>query len=155
MPFAADDTPPNPADALFEAAARGDMAALTEGLKTLPINGADEHGWTALIWAVSVNEIPAAKFLLQQGAEVNAKAIGGWRALHYAADNRNAALVDILLANSADALLRTDADETPADLARKGGDETLARRLESHQPNPGMALTRDIAVRAKPLRWKI
>ena len=154
MPFADDDTPPNPADALFEAAARGDIDALRQGLKTLDINGADAHGWTPLIWAVSSHEIAAVKFLLAQGAAVDQQATGGWSALHYAADSRNAPLVDILLAAKANAFLPGDNNETPGELARRSGDEKLACHIESQNQNPGMVLTRDIPVRAKPLKWK-
>lgn len=154
MPFAADDTPPNPADALFEAAARGDIAALRQGIKTLDINGADAHGWTPLIWAVSANEIPAVIFLLAEGAAVDQQATGGWSALHYAADSRNAPMVDVLLAHKANAFLPADNNETPAELARRSGDEKLARHIESQNQNPGMVLTRNLTVRAKPLKWK-
>ncbi len=155
MTFAANEPPDNPADALFQAAARGDIAALRAEMKTRNINDADEHGWTPLIWAVSANEMPAAKFLLEKGAAVDAPAAGGWTALMYAADARNAPMAALLLAFKANSFLRNDDNDSAGDLARRSGDDVLARQIESRVDNPGMALTRDLPQTRKPPRWKV
>ena len=70
------------------------------------------------------------KLLLQAGADVNNRQVGGNTPLHTAAHMGDAATVEALLAHGADAGLRSDDGTSAADYARAGGHEELARRLE-------------------------
>lgn len=69
--------------------------------------------------------------LLVRGAEVDARQNGGYTALHAAAKRGSGTLVELLLGAGADATLRTDQDQSAADLAAAGGHTLLAERLRS------------------------
>ncbi len=59
----------------------------------------------------------AVEPLLDHGADANAQQVGGWTALHAAADRGNVRLVELLLARGADPSLASDGGQTPADMA--------------------------------------
>src|SRR6202158_144923 len=66
------------------------------------IDNPDEYGRTPLMLVAARNDIPAAKRLLAQGADVNAKSKDDYTALMYAAFYGNAEMVEFLLDEGAD-----------------------------------------------------
>ena len=64
------------------------------------INAADEKGELPLIKAVKANDVAGAKFLLEKGADINAKDAVGLSALDIAFNNNNAQMVEALLTSS-------------------------------------------------------
>ncbi|MDQ3170198.1 MAG: ankyrin repeat domain-containing protein [Acidobacteriota bacterium] len=86
---------------------------------------------TALHAAVSSNQLQAAEWLLDAGADVNARQQMDYTPLMGAAANARAELLDLLLARGADPSLATTDGKTAADLARDHGHEDVARRLEA------------------------
>lgn len=97
--------------------------------------------FTPLHAAVVKRRPGAARWLLAHGAAVDAKTKSGWTACHFAALGGDAAMVDMLLEQGADAEARTAAGETPQDVARGAGHMEVAaiagRRRTS--PNSGPA----------------
>src|SRR5215813_5251733 len=92
-------------DAAFvERAGAGDMMAVQDFLKAgTGIDAKGRDGKTALIAATEMARIPMIQFLLDKGADVNAKD-GKFKAtaLSFAADKRNATIVKMLLDKGAD-----------------------------------------------------
>ena len=86
---------------------------------------------TALHAAVSSNQLQAAEWLLDAGADVNARQQMDYTPLMGAAANARAELLDLLLARGADPARSTTEGKTAADLAREHGHEDVARRLEA------------------------
>jgi uncharacterized protein len=63
-----------PARGLFEAAARGDVAAITSALAAgVKVDARDTEGRTPLLIATHNNQVEAARALIAAGADVNAK----------------------------------------------------------------------------------
>lgn len=73
--------------------------------------------------------VPLLCLLLTQGGDVNAKADGGWTALHFAAENGPAEAVGVLLELGADIFVETDDRWTPLYLAAKFGHEEVVMQL--------------------------
>jgi hypothetical protein len=61
----------------------------------------DESGWTPLHWAARNGHIEIARFLLQNGAEVNARSINGCTSLHCAAFYGHVDILHLLVENGA------------------------------------------------------
>lgn len=72
--------------------------------------------------------------LLAGGADVNARAAGGHRALHETAFRGNLALAELLLAHGADAAARGDDGKSALDIAEERGHAPVARRLRGEMP---------------------
>lgn len=84
---------------------------------------------TALHAAAAARNTPAARLLLERGAEVDARQQAGYTTLHAAAQHGDVELVDLLLAHGADPTLRSEDGQDAADHARANGHEALAARL--------------------------
>lgn len=84
---------------------------------------------TALHAAVSSNQPQIAEWLLDAGADVNARQQMDYTPLMGAAANARIAILDLLLARGADPALRTADGKSAADLAREHGHEEVAVRL--------------------------
>jgi len=84
---------------IFLAAARGDVdtirALLDRGVSP---NARDEHGKTPLIWAAMNGSLPVVQLLLERGADVNAADKYGVTALMMAANPRQRAQSEVLVA---------------------------------------------------------
>jgi ankyrin repeat protein len=72
--------------------------------------------------------------LLGAGADVNARAGGGYTPLHVAAFGGDVAIVNTLLAYGASAERRADDGKTALDIAVEKGHAALARRLRGEMP---------------------
>jgi ankyrin repeat protein len=92
---------------------------------------ANAAGVTALHAAVSSNQLQAAEWLLDAGADVNARQQMNYTPLMGAAANARAELLDLLLARGADPALVTTDGKTAADLAREHGHDGVAERLDA------------------------
>jgi ankyrin repeat protein len=85
---------------LFEAAAMGDTAALTDLLdKGEPVDSRAPDQATPLISAALAGQLDITKLLIAKGADVMARNSGGFTALHAAAYSGSVAVVSVLLDN--------------------------------------------------------
>lgn len=114
---------------LMMAALRGRL----EAMKALIAKGApvNRPGWSPLHYAASSPSAAAVAMLLEQGAEVDARAPNGNTPLMLAARYGSEDSVVLLLRKGADRKLRNDRQFDAAGFARLDGRESLARRLES------------------------
>ena len=92
-----------------------------------PVNA--NYGWTALHYAASTGQTQMTRFLIDKGAEVNARTERGVTPLYMAARVIATPTVDVLLKAGADKTLCNDQGISPADIAKKRGDSTLAKKL--------------------------
>jgi ankyrin repeat protein len=72
--------------------------------------------------------------LLARGADVNARAGGGYMPLHIAAFGGDVALINALLAHGATADARADDGRTALVIAEEQGHAPAARRLRGEMP---------------------
>lgn len=84
---------------------------------------------TALHAAVSSNQLEIVGWLLDAGADVNARQQMDYTPLMGAAANARIEILDLLLTHGADPALRTTDGKSAADLAREHGHEAVAARL--------------------------
>lgn len=78
----------SPAGEIHEAAERGDLEKVQAIVAGDPaaVNARDEKvGWTPLLFAAFMGHAEVVEFLLDHGAEVNARSDRGWSALHQSA----------------------------------------------------------------------
>ena len=106
-----------PDGSIWNAAAEGDLKAVKEHLaKGTDINTKDgQFGLTALSWATGANHVDTIAFLLQQGANVNAKNRDGGAPLHTAAFFGLDELGTLLIENGADINARNNQGATVMD----------------------------------------
>ena len=86
--------------------------------------------WTPLIAACAGGHTDVARLLLARGADTEAQAAGGRRALHFAVELRDIALVRILLDAGADPDPTDFSGVTPRSAARREGSAEVVRLLE-------------------------
>ena len=72
--------------------------------------------------------------LLAAGADVNARAAGGYTPLHVVAFGGDVSMIDTLLAHGADAEARADDGTTALAIAEENGHALAARRLRGEMP---------------------
>jgi hypothetical protein len=115
--------------AVMLAALKGDLALV----RRLVERGAaiNQSGWNALHYAASGPEPQVVAWLIERGAELDARSPNGTTALMMAARYGNEQSADLLIARQASVELRNDRDLTAADFARTAGRDALAQRLES------------------------
>lgn len=91
-------------------------ASATELKSQLPpgidLNDFDEYGYTPLIQTAIVNDVEKARVILDAGADVNLADLTGRTALHWAVDNDNHDLVQLLLERQADPNVYTIASQS-------------------------------------------
>lgn len=123
-----DATNPHDETALMMAALRG----LPDWVDRLIQRGAkaDREGWTPLHYAAAGPSPQVVQSLLSRGVRVDTASPHGSTALMMAAQYGHEDSVRVLLAHGASAHQRDGRGATPADYARRGGREPLARLLE-------------------------
>jgi len=82
------------------------------------LNAQSRNGDTALMIAAFKSNLPAARALVEQGAEINRP---GWTALHYAASAGENAMVGLLLLHHAYIDAESPNKTTPLMMAARGG----------------------------------
>ncbi|MBL8342024.1 MAG: ankyrin repeat domain-containing protein [Rubrivivax sp.] len=109
------------------AALRGEL----QWMERLVSRGAavNRSGWTPLHYAASGPQPKSLDWLLDRGAEVDARSPNGTTALMMAAGYGAIDGVDVLLGRGADPAARNHAGLNAADFARRAGREAVAARL--------------------------
>ena len=133
---------------LCEAAALGDAPRVRALARAEPAALArrSPDGWPALHLAAHFGNtalhaalaghggLRVVSRLLAAGADVNARAAGGYTPLHIAAFGGDVALINALLALGADADARADDGRTALAIAEANGHTLAARRLRGEMP---------------------
>jgi len=88
-------------------------------------------GWTPLHYAASGGGVDVLRWLLEQGAQIDAPSPNRSTALMMAARYGASESVEVLLARGADTQLRNDRGLTAADFARSAGRDKLVERLSA------------------------
>ena len=110
---------------LYTALQAGDAASTEAAVDASP-----EVAGRALVESVTLGAIAIVRALLDAGVDIDSRRSDGTTALHQAAFEGNAELVEELLARGADISLRDVMyDGTPAGWAEAGGNEDLAKRI--------------------------
>jgi len=91
----------------------------------------NQPGWSALHYAASGPEPQVVAWLLEHGAQLDARSPNGTTPLMMAARYGHEQSADLLLAKQADTEVRNQRGLSAADFARGAGREALAKRLES------------------------
>ncbi len=127
-------SPDSKGENLFDAATRGDAAAVQALLKNNPrlVFSKDDDGNTPLHWAAQEGHEDVAKFLLTSGANVNARNNNGSTPLHDAADGGHKGVAELLLANKAAVNAKDNHGVTPLHWAVQEGHEDVAQLLRHH-----------------------
>jgi len=84
---------------------------------------------TPLHAAVAGGQVESGKFLVNQGANLNARYAGGTRVLHEAAFTGRGEVVRVLMELGADKSITNEDGKTPAEVAELRGHETIAALL--------------------------
>jgi ankyrin repeat protein len=115
--------------ALMLAAIKGDLPLV----RSLVERGAtiNQPGWNALHYAATGPSAEVAAWLIERGAQLDARSPNGTTALMMAAGYGNEQTSELLLAKRADAEPRNERGLSAADFARAGGRDALAKRLDS------------------------
>jgi len=113
--------------AMLVAALKGNLALV----RRLHTGGAtlDGPGWTPLIYAATGGHEPVVRFLLDQGARVDAGSPNGTTALMMAVREHRVDIADLLLARGADPMRRNDAGWSALQYAEQGNETDLAARM--------------------------
>lgn len=124
----------------FEAATSGDISTLQQILRKNPY-AAKWHrpvdleanpfarNETALMAAAAAGQAQAMRFLLGNGAEINAQHSRGWTALHHAAWQGHEEAVDVLLWHRADTSLVNEGGFTATALAYQRAYNSIGRKI--------------------------
>jgi len=116
--------------------AHGDNAMMLAALKgqldivqRLRAAGAtlDPSGWTPLIYAATGGHVPVVRYLLDQGADINAASPNGTTALMMAIREHRLEVAELLLRRGADVSRRNDAGLTALAYAEQGNETELAQ----------------------------
>jgi uncharacterized protein len=67
---------------------------------------------------------------IQSGHDINLKGVGGYTAVHAAAENNHVEVLQLLLENGADVSPQLESGETPLDLARLAGHDQVVSLLQ-------------------------
>ena len=121
---------------IAEASALGDLERVQSLLTEDPSlrDARSDDGFPALGLAIFFRQPHVARFLIEQGADVNAAAENAQRVapLHAAAAVRDRETTELLLAHGADPNAKQQLDYTPLHGAASRGDMELAKVLLAH-----------------------
>jgi ankyrin repeat protein len=110
-----------------------EIQRLTQMIKSSPdLINALNGGKTPLHDAVSKGQLTVVRFLLDNGAQVNARSkspFPGWTALHFAATSGNKAMIELLVASGADVNAVSDQNGTALHIAARNGYQAVAQAL--------------------------
>ncbi|MBN2446205.1 MAG: ankyrin repeat domain-containing protein, partial [Phycisphaerae bacterium] len=123
------------AAAIHDAAGDGDLAKVKEivGADPEAVSLRDGSRMTALHWAVLRGRTEIVSFLLDAGAEVDARERNGFTPLHWAAQRGHREMVVALLDHGADVTAKDSyGDETPPDMAAWANQKDTAELLLLH-----------------------
>ncbi len=116
--------------ALLMAALKGHLPAVQRLVAAgAPLEAA--NGWTPLTYAAFEGRAAVARYLLDQGADVDAPAPNGHSALMLAARNGHLEVVQALLADGADTEIRTADGQTALELALSTGNTEIAQLIRN------------------------
>jgi ankyrin repeat protein len=123
----------DPSLGIFAAAIQGDVAALESLLaanRSLA-NAQSSDGWTPLHLAAFFGKVDAARFLLNKGAEVNARSANQMTnlPLHAAAAGRHTELIKVLIDHGASVNAKQHGGWTALHAAAQHGDIEIAKML--------------------------
>ena len=109
----------NESNALCDAVRSGDLQTVKEQLANgVDINAGDsEFGVTALSWAGLLDATEIAEFLVEKGADVNAKSRDGSTPLHSAAFLGHTKIAELLIQKGAEVNPKNYRGETPLDVS--------------------------------------
>jgi ankyrin repeat protein len=93
------------------------------------VNLVDQNGWSALMYAVQLNQSEIVKLLLDRDANVNSKDPSGWSSLLLAANNGNLSIVEMLLSKGAEINGATGKGTTALIIASGRGHAPVVQRL--------------------------
>jgi len=124
---------------LFAAASACDLTTVQEAVNNDPavLKSTEWEGATLLHDAVGNNCKDETEYLLDAGADVNARKKDGVTPLHIAARNDNIEIIKILLEHGANINAVDTKGWTPLDRAEKWGRLDAANFLESHGGHEG------------------
>lgn len=123
---------------LIRAAKEGDVEMMRYLLKRgAPIDGRDEAGSTALIWAVWTNQVESVRFLIGQKADLNVENNRdyGQTALRAAAEMGRTEIARLLIDAGADINARRWSGESALLLAARGNHTEIVRMLVAKNAN--------------------
>ena len=113
---------------IYEAARRGDIAAVKQRLAAgTKADTKRKDGNTPLHTAAQFGHKEVAELLIAKGADVNA-AVDGITPLHFAVARGHKEVAELLIAKGADVNAKNDGGETPLD----GADGEIADLLRKH-----------------------
>jgi ankyrin repeat protein len=119
------------AEEIHEAVKRGDLAAVREILAARPdgIGAVDERGYTPLHVAAREGRLQIASFLIEKGADIEAKNPTGFTPLFLAVLGKRPDAVRLCLEKGADPNGETRFQTTPLFTAAESGDPEIVRLL--------------------------
>lgn len=118
-----------PIPAIHYAAYKGDIKRLKKILKKTDIELKDHRNRTALHLAVEGQQLEAVKFLIENGANVNADKGKGWTPLFYAAWIGNKDISEYLIINGANIEVNENAHSKPLAVASEFGHLEVVKLL--------------------------
>ncbi|WP_431052374.1 ankyrin repeat domain-containing protein [Roseateles sp. L2-2] len=113
---------------LMLAALKGQL----DWVKELVKRGAfvNEPGWSALHYAAAGPSEQVVRWLVAQGADIDARSANGTTPLMMAAGYGGLSGAEVLIAAGADVTLRNDHQMSAADFARRAGQDEMAEKLD-------------------------
>ena len=117
---------------IHRAAWEGDIKAIEQQLAAgKDVDAKDDlYGDTPLLWAAGLGHKGVVEMLITKGADVNAKADGGWTPLHYATGGNDMEIVELLIDKGADINAKNARDQiTPLHWAAWRGHKEVTELL--------------------------
>ena len=126
------------------AASTGDLEKLRRIIKTNPsaAHGGGGTGYTPLLYAARAGHEHICLFLLDCGAEIDAKTRGGATALHRAASGGHMDVIQLLISKGSDGLTEDSDRETPAHKAAAAGHTSIVQFLIQTFPSSASLVNR-------------
>jgi len=119
--------------AIHGAAEEGDLAMVAELVEEDPgvVHRTDGIGWTALHYASEYGHEDIATYLLDHGADINARDVRGWTPLYSACANDHLVMVVLLVSKGADPTITDshDGGSTPLMIAAAWGHVAIVHYL--------------------------